>query len=74
MNFSADFGNIFFDLIGCESIYIDNFCEILGKRLILRYKAICGGENLGDNKNDKKIIYRKMKIILESFLDSLDTS
>ena len=66
--------NIFFDLIGCESIYIDNFCEILGKRLILRYKAIYNNENLGDNKNDKKIIYRKMKIILESFLDSLDTS
>ena len=65
--------NIFFDLIGCERIYINNFCEILGERLILRYKAIYNNENLDKNKAEKKFIYRKMKIILESFLDALDT-
>ena len=65
--------NIFFDLIGCERIYINNFCEILGERLILKYKAIYYNENLDENKIEKKFIYRRMKIILESFLDALDT-
>ena len=65
--------NDFFDLIGCEQIYINNFCEILGERLVLRYKAIYSNENLDKNLIDKKFIFRKMKIILESFLDSLDS-
>ena len=64
--------NTFFDLIGCERIYINNFCEILGERLILRYKAKKKNENIDKNKVDKSFIYRKMKIILESFLDALD--
>ena len=65
--------NLFFDLIGCESIYINNFCEILGERLILRYKGIYNNENYDKNLLDKNFIYRKLKIILESFLDALDS-
>ena len=65
--------NIFFDLIGCEQVYIDNFCEILGERLSLRYKAIYINPNLDKNSKDKTFIYRKIKTILESFLDALDS-
>ena len=65
--------NLFFDLIGCENIYINNFCEILGERLILRYKGIYNNGNLDKNMIDKNFIYRKLKIILESFLDALDS-
>ena len=65
--------NLFFDLIGCENIYINNFCEILGERLILRYKGIYSNENFDKNILDKNYIYRKLKIILESFLDALDS-
>jgi hypothetical protein len=65
--------NIFFDLIGCEYVYINNFCEILGERLVLRYKAIYSNENTDKRNIDKNIIYRKIKIILESFLDVLDS-
>ena len=64
--------NIFFDLIGCEYVYIKNFCEILGERLILRYKAIYVNNNLEKNNIEGKYIYRKIKIILDTFLDSLD--
>ena len=65
--------DIFFDLIGCERVYINNFCEILGERLILRYKAIYNNEYIDKNIADKSFIYRKIKIILESFLDVLDS-
>ena len=65
--------NIFFDLIGCEYVYINNFCEILGERLVLRYKAIYSNESTDKRNIDKNIIYRKIKIILESFLDVLDS-
>ena len=65
--------DIFFDLIGCERVYINNFCEILGERLILRYKAIYNNEYADKNIADKSFIYRKIKIILESFLDVLDS-
>ena len=65
--------DIFFDLIGCERVYINNFCEILGERLVLRYKAIYNNEYSDKNTADKSFIYRKIKIILESFLDVLDS-
>ena len=65
--------NDFFDLIGCEQIYINNFCEILGERLVLRYKAIYSNENSDKNMIDKKLVFRKIKIILEYFLDALDS-
>ena len=63
--------NMFFDLIECERVYIRKFCEKLGERLILRYKAIYRKKNSDKNIQDKKFIYAKLKIILESFLDVL---
>ena len=65
--------NMFFDLIECERVYIRKFCEKLGERLILRYKAIYRKKNNDKNIQDKKYIYAKLKIILESFLDVLDS-
>ena len=64
--------NIFFDLIGCEMVYINRFCELLGERLPLRYKAIYNNVKL-DKNIDNNFIYRKIKIIIESFLDILDS-
>jgi hypothetical protein len=65
--------NIFFDLIGCDYVYIQKFCEMLGERLILRYKAIYTNKKNDKNMQEEKYVYRKVKIILESFLDSLDS-
>jgi len=65
--------NIFFDLIGCDYVYIQKFCELLGERLILRYKAIYTNKKNDKNINEEKYVYRKIKIILDSFLDSLDS-
>jgi hypothetical protein len=65
--------NIFFDLIGCDYVYIQKFCELLGERLILRYKAIYTNKKNDKNMQEEKYVYRKIKIILESFLDSLDS-
>ena len=65
--------NIFFDLIDCESIYIHQFCEIMRERLILRYKAIYINENIDKSFLEKYYIYRKIKIILDSFLNVLDS-
>jgi hypothetical protein len=31
---------LFFDLLGCSAIYIQDFCEDLGERLVIRYNAI----------------------------------
>jgi len=65
--------NIFFDLIGCDYVYIQKFCELMGERLTLRYKAIYSNKKNDKNVQDEKYVYRKIKIILESFLDSLDS-
>ena len=65
--------NIFFDLIDCESIYIHKFCEIVRERLILRYKAIYINENIDKSFLEKYYINRKIKIILDSFLNVLDS-
>lgn len=65
--------NIFFDLIGCDYVYIQKFCELLGERLTLRYKAIYTNKKNDKNMQEEKYVYRKIKIILESFLDSLDS-
>ena len=65
--------NIFFDLIGCDYVYIQKFCELLGERLTLRYKAIYTNKKNDKNMQEVKYVYRKIKIILESFLDSLDS-
>ena len=65
--------NIFFDLIGCDYVYIQKFCELMGERLTLRYKAIYTNKKNDKNMQEEKYVYRKIKIILESFLDSLDS-
>jgi hypothetical protein len=65
--------NIFFDLIGCDYVYIQKFCELLGERLTLRYKAIYTNKKNDKNMQEEKYVYRKIKIILESFLDSLES-
>ena len=65
--------NIFFDLIGCDYVYIQKFCELMGERLTLRYKAIYTNKKNDKNVQEEKYVYRKIKIILESFLDSLDS-
>ena len=65
--------NVFFDLIECEWVYINNFCELLGERLVLRYKAFYNNKKLDKNITDKIFIYRKIKNIMESFLDLLDS-
>ena len=65
--------NIFLDLIGCDYVYIQNFCELLGERLNLRYKAIYSNKKNDKNVQEEKYVYRKIKIILESFLDSLES-
>ena len=61
--------NMFFDMIECENIYIPKFCEILGEKVILRYKAIYFKEK---DINEGKFLYKKIRIILESFLDRLE--
>lgn len=61
---------LFFDLLGCSAIYIKDFCENLGERLVIRYNII----NKIDEENNiiyGKYRFRKMKVILESFFDDL---
>ena len=62
---------MFFDMIECENIYIPKFCENLGEKLILRYKAIYINKKLEKDINEGIFLYRKIRIILESFLDRL---
>ena len=65
--------NMFFDLIGCERVYIRKFCEILGEKLLLRYKVIYHKKNNNKNNSNKTFIYIKVKTVLESFLNILDS-
>ena len=58
----------FFDMIGCSAIYIQDFCENLGERFILRFNFIYKRDE------ENSIIldlyrFRKLKIILDSFFD-----
>lgn len=61
---------LYFDLLGCSSIYIQDFCEELGERLVIRFNAVYKIDE-EDNVLLGKYRFRKMKIILESFLDAL---
>ena len=61
---------LFFDLLGCSCIYIQDLCEDLGDKLIPRYNAVYKMDE-EDNVISGKYRFRKMKIILESFLDDL---
>ena len=61
---------IFFDLLGCSAIYILDFCESLGEKLVVRFNAVYKK----DEENNillGKYRLRKMKIILDSFFDEL---
>ena len=61
---------LFFDMLGCSPIYINNFCEILGERLVVRFNAVYKS-NEEQNILNGKYRFKKMKIILESFFDNL---
>ena len=61
---------LLFDLLGCSCIYIQDFCEALGDKLIPRFNAVYKVDE-EDNIISGKYRFRKMKIILESFLDDL---
>ena len=61
---------LFFDMLGCSPIYINNFCEILGERLVVRFNAVYKN-NEEQNILNGKYRFKKMKIILESFFDNL---
>ena len=61
---------LFFDMLGCSPIYINNFCEILGERLVVRFNAVYKN-NEEKNISNGKYRFKKMKIILESFFDNL---
>ena len=63
----------FFKLIECDCAYIDSFSEILGQKLIMRFKAIYKNEEK-DNILEGKYRLRKMRIILESFFDQIQQS
>ena len=61
---------LFFDLLGCNSVYIQDFCESLGERLVLRFNAIYQNYET-ENIIMGKYRLKKMKIVLESFFDEL---
>ena len=61
---------LFFDLLGCSAIYIRDFCEILGEKLVIRFNVVYKRDE-EDNILLGKYRLRKMKIILDSFFDDL---
>ena len=61
---------LFFELVGCYDVYIPNFSENLGDKLLVRYKGIYQNEEK-NNFLDNKFRLKKMKIILESFFDQI---
>ena len=63
----------FFKLIECDCAYIDSFSEILGQKLIMRFKAIYKKEEK-NNILEGKYRLRKMRIILESFFEQIQQS
>lgn len=64
---------LFFELIGCDSIYIELFSENLGDKLIKRYNAVYEKEE-GDNILKRKYRVKKLKIVLESFFEQNEFS
>lgn len=61
---------IFFDFLGCSSIYISDFCEMLGEKLVIRFKTVYRRDE-EENILLEKFRLKKMIIILESFFDEL---
>lgn len=59
---------LFFELIGCDSTYIELFSENLGDKLIKRYNAVYEKEE-ANNIIERKYRVKKLKIILESFFE-----
>ena len=61
---------LFLDLLGCNAIYIQDFCEDLGERLVIRYNAVYKTDEEINIMSDKFKL-RKMNVILQSFFDGL---
>ena len=61
---------LFFDLLGCSAIYIRDFCENLGEKLVIRFNVVYKKDE-EDNILLGKYRLRKMKIVLDSFFDDL---
>ena len=59
---------LFFELIGCDSTYIELFSENLGDKLIKRYSAVYEKEE-ANNIIKRKYRLKKLKIVLESFFE-----
>ena len=59
---------LFFELIGCDSTYIELFSENLGDKLIKRYCAVYEKEE-ANNIIKRKYRVKKLKIVLESFFE-----
>jgi len=59
---------LFFELIGCDSIYIELFSENLGDKLIKRYNAVYEKEE-ANNIIERKYKVKKLNIVLESFFE-----
>ena len=67
---TKDTFNTFFDFLGCDVIYIENFCENIGNKLFVRYNAIYE-QFEEENITNGKFNLRKMKAILETFFDKI---
>lgn len=61
---------LFFDLLGCSAIYIRDFCENLGEKLVIRFNVVYKKDE-EDYILLGKYRLRKMKIVLDSFFDEL---
>ena len=59
---------LFFELIGCDSTYIELFSENLGDKLIKRYNAVYEKEE-ANNIIKRKYRLKKLRIVLESFFE-----
>ena len=53
-----------------NSLCLQDFCEMLGERLVMRFNAVYKNYE-EENILHGKYRFKKMKIILESFFDSL---
>ena len=61
---------LFFELLGCNSVYIEDFCENLGDRLVARFNVIYQKDEK-ENILMGKYRFKKMKLVLESFFDDI---
>ena len=61
---------LFFELLSCDYVYIQDFCENLGEKLVLRYNAVYESD---EEENIELGLYKfkKMMIILQTFFDEL---